>query len=98
MLFCKSRICSSSRYSLGKVDKEDTTPLAEMLSKEGLTVWAGVSLMVFILLYSPCFPTVVAIGKETGSWKWSVFAMTFNTVLAFLLASAIFQAGTRMFH
>jgi len=85
-------------YSLGKVDKEDTTPLAEMLSKEGLTVWAGISLMVFILLYSPCFPTVVAIGKETGSWKWSAFAVTFNTVLAFLLASAIFQAGTRLFH
>lgn len=85
-------------YSLGKVDKEDTTPLAEMLSAEGFSLSAGVALMVFILLYSPCFPTVVAIGKETGSWKWSAFAVTFNTVLAFLLASAIFQTGTRLFH
>ncbi|MBI4805834.1 MAG: ferrous iron transport protein B [Desulfovibrio sp.] len=85
-------------YSLGKVDKEDTAPLAEMLSAEGLSISAGLALMVFILLYSPCFPTVVAIGKETGSWKWSAFAITFNTVLAFLLASAIFQAGTKLFH
>jgi ferrous iron transport protein B len=82
-------------YSLGKVDKEDTLPLTEMLTAEGLTVAAGLSLMVFILLYSPCFPTVVAIGKETGSWKWSVFAMTFNTALAFVLAAAVYQIGTR---
>jgi ferrous iron transport protein B len=84
-------------YSLGKVDKEDTEPLAQMLSTEGMTVWAGIALMVFILLYSPCFPTVVAIGKETGSWKWSVFAMTFNTVLAFVLATAVFQIGSTLF-
>ncbi|WP_243359630.1 ferrous iron transport protein B [Fundidesulfovibrio terrae] len=85
-------------YSLGKVDKENSEPLAQMLSSEGMTVWAGVALMVFILLYSPCFPTVVAIGKETGSWKWSVFSMTFNTVLAFVLAVGVFQAGSILFH
>lgn len=85
-------------YSLGKVDKENSEPLAQMLSSEGMTVWAGIALMVFILLYSPCFPTVVAIGKETGSWKWSVFSMTFNTVLAFVLAVGVFQAGSILFH
>ena len=84
-------------YSLGKVDKDDATPLAEMLSAEGLTVAGGLALMVFILLYSPCFPTVVAIGKETGSWKWSVFSMTFNTVFAYALAVAVFQFGSRLF-
>jgi len=84
-------------YSLGKVDKEDTTPLAEMLSAEGMSMSAGLALMVFILLYSPCFPTVVAIGKESGSWKWSVFSMTFNTVFAYLLAVAVYQAGSRLF-
>ena len=80
------------------VDAEREAIAAEMLSSEGMTVWAGVALMVFILLYSPCFPTVVAIGKETGSWKWSVFSMTFNTVLGFALAVAVFQAGSRLFH
>ena len=86
-------------YSLGKVDKEDTAPLVELLNAD--PTWSavgGVALMVFILLYSPCFPTVVMIGKETGSWKWPVFAMAFNTILAFLAATAIFQVGTRLFH
>jgi len=84
-------------YALGKVEADEATPLAEMLSAEGMTLAAGVALMVFILLYSPCFPTVVAIGKETGSWKWSVFAMTFNTALAFVLAVAVFQIGSKLF-
>ncbi len=85
-------------YSLGKVDKDDTAPLTEMLVAEGWSVAAGLSLMVFILLYSPCFPTVVAIAKETGSWKWAVFSMGFNTVLAYALAVGIFQTGIRLFH
>jgi len=84
-------------YSLGKVDKEDMAPLSEMLSAEGKTVWAGLALMVFILIYPPCVPSIVSIAKETGSWKWSAFSMTFNTVLAFLLATAIFQLGTALF-
>lgn len=83
-------------YSLGAVEAEEAAPLAEKLSAEGMTLAAGVALMVFILLYSPCFPTVVAIGKETGSWKWSVFAMTFNTALAFVLAVAAYQIGSKL--
>ncbi|MFP5221477.1 MAG: ferrous iron transport protein B [Acidobacteriota bacterium] len=85
-------------YSLGEVEADEATPLAEMLTAEGMSLAAGLALMVFILLYSPCFPTVVAIGKETGSYKWAAFAMTFNTVLAFVLAVAVFQIGIRIFH
>jgi len=85
-------------YSLGEVEAEEATPLADMLTSEGMSLAAGLALMVFILLYSPCFPTVVAIGKETGSYKWAAFAMVFNTVLAFALAVAVFQIGIRIFH
>lgn len=85
-------------YSLGEVEADEAAPLAEMLTTEGMSLAAGLALMVFILLYSPCFPTVVAIGKETGSYKWAAFAMTFNTVLAFALAVAVFQIGIRIFH
>jgi len=85
-------------YSLGEVKSDEAEPLAEMLTSEGMSLAAGLALMVFILLYSPCFPTVVAIGKETGSYKWAVFAMTFNTVLAFALAVVVFQVGMRIFH
>ena len=52
--------------------------------------------MVFVLLYSPCFATVAAIRQESGSWGWAAFAVIFNTLLAFLLATAVFQIGSHI--
>jgi len=84
-------------YSLSKVDKTDAAPLAKRLaSSPDWSVAAGIALMIFILFYSPCFPTLAVIGKET-SWKWSAFSALFNTAVAFSLAVAVYQVGTRFF-
>jgi len=82
-------------YSLGDVDSQDAQSLAIRLAS--MPSWrplVAVSLMVFIIFYSPCFVTIVCISKEAGSWKWGGFSMAFNTLLAFLLAMLIFQIGT----
>ena len=85
-------------YSLGSVDKEEMTPLVDRLKADpNWNMVNGVALMIFILLYTPCIPTVVMIGKETGSWKWPVFSMAFNSSLAYLSAVVIYQVGTRLF-
>ena len=84
-------------YSLGRVDQEHSAPLAKRLAASPeWSVAAGIALMVFILFYSPCFPTLAVIGKEV-SWKWSAFSAVFNTALAFGLAVAVYQVGTRFF-
>ena len=51
------------------------------------------ALIVFIMLYSPCFAAVTCIIKESGDWKWGLFSMVFNTTVAFLAAASIYQAG-----
>lgn len=82
-------------YSLGEIDPEDTRSLADKLaSMPNWTPLVALSLIVFIIFYSPCFVTLVCIAKEAGSWKWALFSMGFNTLLAFLLAVIIFQVGT----
>jgi len=84
-------------YSLGRVDQEHSAPLAKRLAASPeWSVAGGIALMVFILFYSPCFPTLAVIGKEV-SWKWSAFSAVFNTALAFGLAVAVYQVGTRFF-
>ena len=35
--------------------------------------------------------TVVAIGRETGSWKYSAFSMVYNTAIAWFIAFIIYQ-------
>jgi ferrous iron transport protein B len=61
----------------------------------GWNTSVAVSLMIFVLLYSPCFVTVVAIARE-ASWGWAAFSVVFNTGFAFALAVATYQFGIRM--
>jgi ferrous iron transport protein B len=82
-------------YSLGSVDPEHTDSLSETLAKSPR--WSPLtafSLLIFTMFYAPCFMSVVCIVKEAGSWKWGIFSMIFNTILAFALAVLVFQIGS----
>ncbi|MDM8551472.1 ferrous iron transport protein B [Desulfobacterales bacterium HSG2] len=84
-------------YSMGQVDPEESGSLSDTLA--GSPNWrplVALSLVIFIMFYTPCFVTVVCIAKEAGSWKWGAFSMMFNTVLAFALAVLVFQVGSLM--
>lgn len=69
---------------------EDQT-LGERLTAPGpdgkpdFTPAVALAFMVFVLLYCPCMATVTAIARETGSWRWSAFSVTYNTAVAWLL-------------
>jgi ferrous iron transport protein B len=53
----------------------------------------GLCVMLFCLIGLPCMATVAATRKETGSWGWSAFQFAALTVLGWLVAVAVFQAG-----
>jgi ferrous iron transport protein B len=81
-------------YSLGRVDPEKSESLAQALANSSnWSPLAAFSLIIFVMFYSPCFAATVCIAKEAGSMKWGAFAMAFNTLLAFILAVTVFQAG-----
>jgi len=81
-------------YSLGQVDPEHSGSLAHTLANSpNWRPLVALSLIIFVMFYSPCFVATVCIAREAGSLKWGVFAMVFNTVLAFSLAVAVFQVG-----
>jgi ferrous iron transport protein B len=81
-------------YSLGAVEADDSDSLGQRLTKD--PHWnrlVAISALIFIMFYAPCFVTVVCIAKE-ASWKWAIFSMTFNTILAFGFAVTVFQIGS----
>ncbi len=51
------------------------------------------ALMVFVLLYIPCLSTAAVIKKESGSWGWMTFSISYSTLLAWLAAFIIYQGG-----
>jgi ferrous iron transport protein B len=84
-------------YSLGDVDPEQSESLSRTLATDAdWSPLVALSLIIFTIFYSPCFVAVVCIVKESGSWKWGLFSMGFNTVLAFTLAVLIFQVGSAL--
>lgn len=53
----------------------------------------ALSFMVFILLYCPCLATVTAIARESGSWRWAIFSVVYNTLMAWLVAFAVYRVA-----
>lgn len=54
---------------------------------------AGLSLLVFQVLFIPCIGTVAAIRQETKSVGWTLLSVGLMLVLAFGLAVLVYQAG-----
>ncbi|MBR3881354.1 MAG: ferrous iron transport protein B [Mailhella sp.] len=74
-------------YSIGEVDPEEAESLGERLAADpGWSKTVALALMLFVLIYSPCFVTLVVLKNEAGGWRWLFFSMIFNTGLAYITA------------
>ncbi|MBE6283492.1 MAG: ferrous iron transport protein B [Mediterranea massiliensis] len=69
----------------------DTVSLRERIP---ITTLVAFCYMVFVLIYFPCIATLVAIKQESGSWRWAIFAALYTTLLAWVIAFAIYQIGS----
>ena len=68
----------------------DVVSLAERIP---ITPLVAFCYMVFVLIYFPCIATIVAIKQESGSWKWALFTAVYTTLLAWVMAFAIYRIG-----
>lgn len=59
--------------------------------KPDFTQPSALSFLVFILLYCPCFATIVAICRETGSPRYGLFSIIYNTAVAWIVAFAVYR-------
>ena len=72
-------------------EDEETVNLSRKLLASGdFTQASALAFLVFILLYFPCIATIAAIGAEAG-WKWAAAAVAYNTVLAWVVAWAVYH-------
>lgn len=60
-------------------------------STPDFTPASALAFMVFILLYCPCIATIVAICKETGSWRYGAFTIIYNTAVAWFVAFIVYR-------
>jgi len=79
-------------YQVGRESGEESETLRTAI-QQAMTPLIGYAFMIFILVYTPCLATVAAIRRETGSWKWTAFAVGYALCLAWALAFVVYQGG-----
>lgn len=66
---------------------------SQITGQPPFTPLKAIVFMVFVLLYFPCIATVTAIVRETGSWKYGLFSMVYNTALAWIVSFIVYRIG-----
>jgi ferrous iron transport protein B len=77
------------RSAMRRATWPDGTPL--------FTPAVALSVMVFFALCSQCAATLATIRRETGSWAVPAFTFAYMTTLAYIVALAVYQVGSRVF-
>jgi ferrous iron transport protein B len=79
-------------YSLGEAD-ESSTGLRAALRSE-YTPLIAFSLMIFLLIGTPCLATIAITRRESGGWKWALVQFGGLTAIAYLLSFVVYQVGS----
>lgn len=54
---------------------------------------AAFAYLLFVLIYSPCVAALIVLAREAG-WRWMLFAVGYQTLLAWMVATAFYQLAT----
>jgi ferrous iron transport protein B len=81
--------------TLGVLYSSDSDESITMdLKKSGdFTPRSAAAFLVFILLFFPCIATISTIAHETGSKKWALFSIIYNTAVAWVAAFLVYVIG-----
>ncbi len=77
-------------YGLGDDITEQHTGLIEKI-RENISLPAGISFVVFVMIYLPCLAASMVFMREAGGWKYLGYLFIFTTVTAWLLSFAAFH-------
>ena len=87
-------------YNTGKDATEEDESLIGAIrnakDEQGNKVWTpltALTLMVFFVLAMQCMSTVAIVRRETNSWAWTIFMVTYMTGLAYFAAFLTYQGG-----
>jgi ferrous iron transport protein B len=79
-------------YAVGDEVDEQSEGL-RMVLKENFTPLSAFSFMLFVLLYIPCVVALITVIRELKNWKWSLFSVGYQLLLAWTAATLVYQVG-----
>ena len=82
-------------YNAGQEEteiSEESTALRHAL-KANYSPLQGFAFLLFVLLYTPCLVALLTMVRELKSVKWSVFGVSYQVMLAWIVAFVTYQGG-----
>jgi len=67
--------------------------------RAGQPVWTplvAVSLLAWFVLAMQCMSTFAIVRRETNGWRWPIFMLVYMNALAYVVALAVYQIGSRI--
>jgi len=92
-ILAKEVVVSNMSIIYGLAEEASDTAFAQVLSGT-FTQLTAYAFMVFVLLYTPCVGVIGVIKRETNSWKWTGFSVAYQFVVAWIVATLVFQVGS----
>jgi ferrous iron transport protein B len=90
--FVAKEVVVSTMGVLYGVGNDEGAALEKALKQSGMTALSALSMMIFVLLYVPCFATILIIYKETSA-KWAGFNLIYTTMVAWVMSFLVYQSG-----
>lgn len=84
---------SESDENAAQTLPQKLTAIDPQTGRPDFTSASALAFMIFVLVYFPCIASLAAIKSQSGSWKWALASLTYSTVLAWVLAFAVYQVS-----
>ena len=78
-------------YSVEDAEEHSATLSEHLIESGNYTPASALAMMIFVMLYFPCVATIAAIAQEAGGWKWALFSVVYNTLVAWVAAWGVFH-------
>lgn len=79
-------------YGFGEVSEYGVEMWSSLA--QSFTILSAYSFLIFNLLCAPCFAAIGAIKREMNNWKWTAFAIGYQTLFAYAIAFCVYQLGS----
>ena len=87
-------------YNVGNDSDESSSSLIQAVRNakrpDGSPAWTplvALSMMVFFVLACQCMSTLAIVRRETNSWRWPLFMVSYMLVLAYVASFVVYQGG-----
>ncbi len=96
--FAAKEVIVSSLSTIYGLENGDQELSAALKTAPNWSPAKALALLIFVMVYAPCMATCAAIRQETRSWKLTLVTVIYATVLAAVLAVAVYQIAVHLGH